>query len=209
MRPSQHRLIFLMAVLLFSAWQLSAQNFRTNFKGTVYDEADLPMAGVTLLVLNKTDSVLVQYSSSNPNGTFLIKSVPKGEYLLQLSFLGMEPEYLSINSGMSTDTDLGKIKMKPESKILKEVQVKADHVPMEIKKDTITYNADAFQTQPDAVVEDLLKKLPGVEVQSDGSIKAQGENVERVLVDGKEFFGDDPKAATKNLPAKAIKKVKV
>src|SRR5687767_9000856 len=152
MRPSPHRLFILLAVIIMSAFQLAAQNFRTNFKGTVYDEADLPMAGVTLLVLNKTDSVLVQYTSSNADGAFIIKSVPKGDYLLQFSFLGMEPVYVPIVSGMSTDTDLGKIKMKPESTILKEVQVKADHLPMEIKKDTITYNADAFQTQPDAVV---------------------------------------------------------
>lgn len=209
MRPTQIRFYLLLTVIVLSVSQLSAQNFRTNFKGTVYDETDLPVPGATLLVLNKADSVLVQYATSNTDGTFMIKSVPRGDYLLQVSFLGMEPAYLPISSGMSTDTDLGKIIMKPENTLLKEVQVKADHLPMEIKKDTITYNADAFQTQPDAVVEDLLKKLPGVEVNPDGSIKAQGENVEKVLVDGKEFFGDDPKAATKNLPAKSIKKVKV
>ena len=89
------------------------------------------------------------------------------------------------------------------------MEVKADHVPIEITKDTISYNADAFETQPNADVEELLKKLPGIEVGQDGSIKAQGEEVTRVFVDGKEFFGDDPKMATKNLPAKGVKKVKV
>jgi len=82
-------------------------------------------------------------------------------------------------------------------------------IPIEITKDTISYNADAFKTQPNANVEDLLKKLPGIEVANDGTIKAQGEDVNKVLVDGKEFFGSDPKIATRNLPAKGVKKVKV
>jgi hypothetical protein len=99
--------------------------------------------------------------------------------------------------------------MEQKSTLLSEIQVTADHIPIEITKDTITYNADAFQTQPNADVEDLLKKLPGIEVAPDGTIKAQGEDVQRVTVDGKEFFGTDPQMATKNLPARAVKKVKV
>ena len=99
--------------------------------------------------------------------------------------------------------------MDPASEILEAVEITADFVPIKISKDTIEYNADAFNVQPNEAVEDLLKKLPGVEVDQDGNIQAQGEDVERVLVDGKEFFGTDPKMATKNLPADAVDKVKV
>ena len=196
-------------VFTLAATSLFAQQYRTTFTGTVVDETDLVIPGVTIMVLGKADSILIQYASTDTDGRFTLQNVPAGDHLLNFSFLGMQTLYKPITSGPSKEVDLGKINMTPTSTLLSEVEVKADYIPIEIKKDTISYNADAFQTTPDAVVEDLLKKLPGIEVQSDGSIKAQGENVEKVLVDGKEFFGSDPKAATKNLPARAIKKVKV
>ena len=93
--------------------------------------------------------------------------------------------------------------------MMNEVEVRAEKIPLMIKGDTIEYNSGAFKTRPDANVEELLKKLPGVQVDREGNIKAQGEDVTKVLVDGKEFFGDDPKVATKNLPADAIGKVQV
>ncbi|HJW28657.1 MAG TPA: hypothetical protein VJ508_05325, partial [Saprospiraceae bacterium] len=152
----------------------------------------------------------IQFGSSDQLGSFTIKNVAKGEYLLNINFLAHTPFYQLITSGLAEESDLGRLHLQPASStVLNPVEVKADHVPMEINKDTISYNADAFQTQPNANVEDLLKKMPGIEVGTDGSIKAQGEDVQKVLVDGKEFFGDDPKMATKNLPAKAVKKVKV
>ena len=161
------------------------------------------------MVLDAVDSTLVQFGTSDTQGAFTIKNIPKGNYLLNISFLGMEPLFQPITSGLTEETDLGKIKLLPATTILSEVEVTADFTPIQISKDTISYNADAFQTQPNAVVEDLLKKLPGIEVGADGKIKAQGEEVQNIYVDGKEFFGSDPTMATKNLPAKALKKVKV
>ena len=87
--------------------------------------------------------------------------------------------------------------------------VQAEAPPITLKEDTVEYNAGSFKTQPNANVEELLKKLPGVKVEKDGTVKAQGEKVNRVFVDGKEFFGNDPKLATRNLPADAIDKVQV
>ena len=206
MKHSLSALLFLCLAILPSG--ISAQ-LRTTFTGIVIDDSEQPLPGVTIMVLAPKDSVLIQFTSTNEQGAFTIQDVPAGEQLLHFSFLGTKTIYKSVTSGLEKNIDLGYIKMESSSQILSEVEVKADYIPIEIKKDTITYNADAFRTQPDAVVEDLLKKMPGIEVQNDGSIKAQGEDVEKVLVDGKEFFGDDPKAATKNLPARAIKKVKV
>ncbi len=200
---------FLCACFLLLTTYLQAQATKTTFKGQVVDEGDQPIPGATIMILDASDSTLVQFGSADPQGMFVIKNVSKGNFLLNINFLGMEPVFQPIVAGETAETDLGKINMLPATKVLGAVEVKADHVPLEINKDTISYNADAFETQPNAVVEDLLKKLPGVEVGSDGSIKAQGEDVQKVLVDGKEFFGDDPKMATKNLPAKSVKKVKV
>jgi len=92
---------------------------------------------------------------------------------------------------------------------LGEVVVEQERAPVTIKADTVEFNAQSFKTQPNAQVEELLKKLPGLEVSRDGTIKAQGEEVKRVLVDGKPFFGDDPKVATRNLPADIIDRIQV
>ena len=199
------------AFLLFICFSstLSAQVSKTTFKGSLEDEGGLPVPGATIMVLDAADSTLVQFGSSDVHGAFAIKNVPKGDYLLNITFLGLEPLYQPVTAGLTEETDLGRLKLSPANTILSEVEVKADFMPIDIHKDTITYNPDAFQTQPNAVVEDLLKKLPGIEVGADGTIKAQGEEVKNIYVDGKEFFGSDPKMATKNLPAGALKKVKV
>lgn len=209
MIPSFTRKLSFLFLFLSLGVTLSAQVNKTTFKGLAVDETDLPVPGATIMILDATDSTLVQFGTTNSEGSFMIKNVAKGDYLLNVTFLGMQPVFRPITSGLAEETDLGHIQLMPATTQLSEVKVVADYVPVEIVKDTIAYNADAFQTQPNAVVEDLLKKLPGIEVAADGSIKAQGEDVKNVFVDGKEFFGSDPKMATKNLPAKAIKKVKV
>src|SRR5882724_2901467 len=107
------------------------------------------------------------------------------------------------------DLDIGELILTSESSLLAAVTVGKEVAPVSIRNDTIEFNAGSFKTRPDAVVEDLLKKLPGVQVDKNGNIKANGEQVKKVLVDGKEFFGNDPKVATKNLPADAIEKVQV
>ena len=204
-----HIKFFLVLIAMAIGTSLNAQVSKSTFKGKVIDETDMPIPGATIMILDPADSTLIQFGSSNAEGLFVIKNVSKGEYLLNVNFLAHAPLYRTITSGTNEEVDLGSLKLEPANTILSEVEVKADHVPIEITKDTISYNADAFETQPNADVEELLKKLPGIEVGQDGSIKAQGEEVTRVFVDGKEFFGDDPKMATKNLPAKGVKKVKV
>jgi hypothetical protein len=104
---------------------------------------------------------------------------------------------------------LGVIKIKPISQELLEVVVRTAKAPLSIKGDTIEYNAASFKVPPGSTVEDLLRKLPGIEVDGSGNIKAQGNDVKKVTVDGKTFFGDDPKAATKNLGAETISKIQV
>ena len=179
--------------------------------GQVLGEQEEPLPSATIMLLRARDSVLQQFALTGEQGQFTIKNVSQGRYLLQVSFLGYDnhSQLVEIQKDSSSSIDLGAIRMQPRSELLDEVIVKEERIPMAIRKDTIEFDADSFKTQPNAVVEDLLKKLPGVEVGRDGSLRAMGEEVERVTVDGKEFFGKDPKLATQNLPADAIDKVQV
>ncbi len=200
------RLFFILT--FFAVTTAFGQKSNLSVEGTVVDTAAAPLAGATVVLLQRADSVLVSFGITNDNGSFLIKRVAPGDYILQVTFVGYSN--LSKDLTMAAESiNLGPVIMEPASADLAEVLVKSEHIPMAVKKDTLEYNADAFKTQPNAVVEELLKKLPGVEVGRDGSIKAMGKEVENVLVDGKEFFGKDPQVATKNLPANAVDKVQV
>jgi hypothetical protein len=112
-------------------------------------------------------------------------------------------------SDSARNVDLGNVLMNDRTKVLEEVLVTNEAPPVTLIGDTVQYNAGSFKTQPNASVEQLLKKLPGVQVAKDGTVKAQGQTVNKVLVDGKEFFGNDPKMATKNLPADAVDSIQV
>lgn len=200
--------LLLLALFGFSFAQ--AQTY--NFNGRVKDQiAGTTLPGATVMLLNKSDSTFYKYSITNAEGVFFIKQAKAGDYLLQISFVGYQTHYqpITINSNTPQENDLGDILLSIKAELIKTVEIQDELIPIMIKKDTVEYNADAFKTQPDANVGDLLKKLPGVEVGKDGTVKAQGENVKKILIDGKEFFGDDTKLATDNLPADMVKKVQV
>jgi len=198
-------------ITILSLVLLSVQSFSQSgsVKGVVFDTSikqAVPNATITLL--KKKDSSLVSFGMADNNGRFNLSEIPNGEYRLLLT----QVNYRSTAKIFTIDNehkniDLGTVVMNDKNKVLDEVVVEAP--PVTMIGDTIQYNAGSFKTQPNASVEDLLKKLPGVKVDKDGNVKAQGEKVQKVLVDGKEFFGNDPKMATKNLPADAIDKVQV
>ena len=197
-------------ILVLLCLNLSLKAQKTDLSGTVSDTLNEPLVGATVMLLHAKDSVLAKFGITNEKGKFKLDKVSPDQYILQISYLG----YANLSQPFQLTTsekkqDLGLFQLNSSSALLEEVEVKADFIPIKMKKDTIEYNAVAFKTKPNAAVEDLLKKLPGVEVDRNGDIKAQGERVQKVLVDGKEFFGNDPKIATKNLPADAIDKVQV
>jgi len=199
------------ALLLFiftTTWAF-AQSDKINITGTVTDTTNAPLVAATVLLTQASDSTLVSFSQTEEDGSFLLKNVKKGDYLLQITYIGLRSYSEPVQWPADEELNLGQIVLKPENQTLEMVTVEGDRIPIQFNKDTINYNADAFKTRPNAVVEDLLKKLPGVEVDENGNIKAQGEDVSKVYVDGKEFFGNDPKMATKNLPADAVDKVQV
>ena len=194
---------------LFLSISLSAIAQTTKFSvtGSLKGVDDTPISSATVVLLQAKDSILYKFAVSNATGDFLIKKILPGNYILQTTYIGFK----TVNQPLQVrkDKNVGTILMEVQTEDIGTVMVEADRVPLEIRNDTLIYNADAYKVRPDAVVEDLLKRLPGVEVESDGTIKAQGEEVTKVFVDGKEFFGDDPQTATKNLPADAIDQIEV
>ncbi len=179
-----------------------------SITGEVVTDDDAPLMLGTVALLATKDSTLQFFGITNQEGRFDIGNIRKGEYLLQISFMGFETLYRPVSIPL-TDNTIGRVKMQAKLVAMEEVRVVSDYVPIAFRGDTTEYNAAAFQLKPDATTEELLKKLPGVEVDRAGNIKALGEDVKRVMVNGKEFFGNDPKVATKNLPADAIEKVQI
>ena len=168
----------------------------------------LPSASVLLLQLN--DSTIVNNTVTDTSGRFTLTNIDRAGYILKVTFVGYVPYLRNIVDSSAADTlQIGMIELQPDAIALAEVSVKAPKEAVVIKKDTLEYNAGSFTTRANASVELLLKKLPGVEVGPDGAIRVQGENVTRIFIDGKEFFGGDLAMATRNLPADAIYKIEV
>ncbi|GAB3993444.1 TonB-dependent receptor [Spirosoma daeguense] len=203
----------LLAVLCLLTAALYAQSpatpTRFTIQGKAVDTSAAPLPSSTVMLLNPKDSSLVNFGRASETGAFTFKNIKSGSYLLKISFVGYIPYNLLIKTATDATIELGALKLKPITKELFEVVVKTARAPLTIKGDTIEYNAASFKVPPGSTVEDLLRKLPGVQVDQDGNIRAQGEEVKKVTVDGKNFFGNDPKLATKNLQAEAITKVQV
>lgn len=197
----------LAAVLILWAAPAAAQT-RTVVTGTVADTTGASLPGATVVLLERRDSTLVAFAAAGPEGAFRIRAVPPGAYLLRATFVGFLPADRPVEVG-SEALDVGRIVLVPDDGTLGELVVRAQQPPVVVRGDTLDFDAAAFGTAPGATVEDLLRRLPGVEVSRDGTVRAQGEEVQRVLVDGKEFFGTDPTVATRNLPADAVDRVQV
>lgn len=187
-----------------------AQKNDGTVKGKLVDSlTKLPIPDATVSVMNAKDSSLATFTLSNKQGMFEVNGLAAADYHLIISHKSYDPMSKSFSISATEKTvDLGNIFPGTGGKSLENVTIIAS-VPIQIKEDTVQFNASAFKTKPNATVEDLLKKLPGVEVDKDGNIKTQGESVQKVYVDGKEFFGNDPKLATKNLTADMVESIQV
>lgn len=200
---------YLLLLLGFTVAGFAQKN--GSIKGVAFDTiSHVPVVAATISVLDRKDSSLVTFTMTDNTGRFELKGIPNGDYRLLITHVN----YHNSNTRFSiTDNDkvkdFGNITMNDMAKVLAEVVIINEDPPVTLIDDTVQYNAGSFKTQPNANVEQLLKKLPGVKVDKDGTVTAQGEKVNRVLVDGKEFFGNDPKIATRNLPADAVDKVQV
>ena len=161
----------------------------------------------TVSLTKQGASKAYKYVLSDANGKAVIEKVASGKYTVKAELMGYKP--LTQQIEMKGNKDLGTLKMDPDRQVLDAASVSATGNPIVIKKDTIEYNASSFKTTDNDMLEDLLKKLPGVEVSEDGTVTANGQTISKITIDGKTFFLDDPQLASKNIPAKIIDKVKV
>ena len=199
------RFILSLLVILIASSSYS-QEFQIT--GKVVDNSSNPLESATIYTEKPSDSSLVTYTISEKNGEFILKGNTEVKKLnLIVSYNGYAPHQQVVE--VQKNIALEDIRLQLMDNALDEITLTASRAPITIKKDTLEFNADSFNTRQDANLEELMKKLPGVEVDSDGNITVNGKPVSRILVNGKEFFGDDPKIATKNLPKEIIDKIQV
>ncbi|MBY0347218.1 MAG: TonB-dependent receptor, partial [Hydrotalea flava] len=197
------------SILLFVSLHSAAQTIR--IKGTISDTtAHITLSNAVVAVLRANDSVLLHFTRTHKNGSFEMNAIPAVKSIVMVSY----PNYadfidtLFIKPGQIF-IDLGNIYLETKAHLLQEVIVQQRVAAIKIKGDTTEFKADSFHTGPNANVQDLLKRLPGIQVNAKGEITAQGERVRKVLVDGEEFFSDDPAVVTQNLRADYVDKVQV
>ncbi len=201
------RLLFYFSILLlFPNWVI-AQGSTYALRGSIVDASQQnPLPGAHIYLTRVSDS-LTRATISDESGRFAIEKLSAGAYALRVTFVGFE-EYQQRIQVQNQDENLGLILLKESSEQLEQIEVVEKTPAAEQKGDTLQFNAKAYKTNPDANAEDLIRKMPGVVVEN-GKAQAQGEDVQQVLVDGKPFFGNDPRAALQNLPAEVIDKIQV
>jgi len=205
----KHKLTLLM-LCLFSVLSVQAQTNRASVSGKILDNTTkTPVEQAAIRVLSLPDSTFVTGISSKKDGSFSIPSLKKGRYLMKVTFIGYSVLTRSFQLTAAKPTmNFGEILMKPDAVMLKGTVVTAEAPPVVVVQDTLVYNASAYRTQEGAMLEDLVKKLPGAEVSSEGKVTINGKEVKKIMVDGKEFFSNDPKVAMKNLPVNMVENVK-
>ena len=206
------RLFFIFSLLhlfTFSPFSTAVAQ-KITVTGLVMDGSlNEPLPGAAVVLLQPKDSSLVEGVSSDLEGKFKLPSVKAGNYIFRISYIGFQTFTRNLTlTKKAKDVNLGTITLQEDSKVLKEAEVTAKLAQVEMKADTFVYNAEAFRMPEGSMLEELVKKLPGAEVDDEGNIKINGKSVSKIMVDGKEYFQNDTKMAMKNLPSKLIKKLK-
>ncbi|MFD0750468.1 TonB-dependent receptor [Mucilaginibacter calamicampi] len=196
--------------LLLLSFSSKAQN-AFSIKGSVADTiAASKLHNASILALRAKDSIMVRYTRADQQGNFAINNLPEGKYLLLVTY----PEYADYSEpftlgAASPAHDFKRISMLLKSRLLADIIIKATPTAIKIKGDTTVFNASAYVVQPNAKVEDLIKQFPGIQVDKDGKVTANGQTVSKFLVGGEEFFGDDPTLVTKNIRADMVKEIQM
>jgi hypothetical protein len=201
------RIFWLTCLVCLSA---TAHAQRPTLRGQITDSVNQKnLFNTSIAVLRQSDSVLVRFTRTNPEGRFSIVLPDTGKYVLSVSHPGFAAYSDAVDLSRGGETDLGPIYLTLKSKLLEEIIVRKTIPAIRFKGDTMVFKADSFRVKPGASVEDLLKQMPGFQIDRNGQITAQGQRVQKVLVDGEEFFSDDPTIATKNLMANMVDDVEV
>jgi hypothetical protein len=199
----------LVTLLLLGCISISFAQNHAIIRGIVVDSLNKqPLELSTVAIVNVKDTALIAYTLSKKTGTFELNNLPAEKKIkLVITYASYRPFIKIFTLKKSEVVDLGEVEL--GKKMLAEVVILAERPPITIKKDTIEFAAEAFKTRPNAVVEELLKKIPGIQVNGDGSITVNGKTVSKVLIDGKQFFGSDLTVATKNLDANIVSTIQV
>ena len=196
--------LFAITIVLFSQQSFA----QSKITGEVIDQTEkTKLANATIMLLQAKDSILVDFARANAEGKFSINNPDTSDYLLLVSYPKFGEYFQDVKKG-SGNLALGTLELQSAANLIEEVLV-TGKIPVVIKGDTTEYDASSFVTEKNAKVEDLLKVLPGISVDATGKITAQGKTVEKVLVDGEEFFGDDPTLVTRNIRSDMVDKVQV
>ena len=193
------RMIIIVGVLLIGVDSFAQGSFTVKLKLVDTKTAE-PVSFATASLTVKGGNTAAKYVLTDADGAASLTKIKKGTYVFKAELMGYVTHEQELV--VDKDMDLGAIKMAEDVKVLDAASVSAVGNPIVVKKDTIEYSASSFKTSDNDMLEELLKKLPGVEVESDGSITANGETITKIMIDGKAFFLDDPQLASKNIPAK-------
>lgn len=197
--------ITLLALFLFCFGFVQGQ---VKIEGVVKDSTGQGLEMANVIALSAADTSMISYAFTDEDGRFRITVEDQGDYFLRISYLGYKQQEIPLSAGDSQEKIFKTISLKPESMELMGAEV-VENIPIVVSGDTISYKADAFTTGRERKLEDVLGQLPGFEVDENGEVKVQGKKVDKVMVEGKDFFDGDTKLATKNIPANAVDKVQV
>ncbi len=206
--------VFLLSVMLQLVTQVAAFNPAAtdtlgSIQGRVVNDEGRPMAGISMRVMTANDSILRAGVVTDSTGNYRIAGLAAGNYVMSYSMVGYQKGFVNFAVTASRRAVSAPVlKMMPDDLMLNAAVVTASLPPVTVIEDTVSYNADAYPTPEGSMVEDLIERIPGAEITDDGKITINGKEYSKVLVNGREFFGDDPQMALKNLPANIIKRIK-
>ncbi len=195
-------------IFLFLSFFTSAFAQKYNVTGILTDTSGLPLIAATVMLMD-ADSLLIEYTLTDNKGEFEFKSITDTKTIIKATYIGYIPKTVPLSYQNKPVIDLGKIPMAEMDIQLMEVVIKEAKAPLRLRGDTVEYDISQFKVPQGATLEELLKRLPGLELSQDGAIQSDGKDVTRLTVDGKTFFSEDPKFAIKNLPAEGVSKVQV
>ena len=195
-------------IILFLFLTISSFSFAQNirYEGVVTDSGNSPLDMANIMAVNVTTKAMDAYAITNSKGKFVLNLKKNTSYIIKLTFIGMQNK--EINVATKEDNIIQNVSMNAGGIELNDIEIIRE-MPVSIKGDTIVYNADSFKSGTEKKLEDVLKKLPGVEVNADGEVEVEGKKVSKLMVEGKDFFDGDTKLGVKNIPADAIDKIQV
>lgn len=198
-----------MAILLLTTLSAFSQTKNITVSGRVVDETKEPVVQATIQLLNLPDSTYAAGIATTGNGDFVLPKVKAGKYVLKISYIGYKTKFVPLQLSASAPAKkLGTLELDTDAMMLAETVITAEAPQVQIVEDTVAFNSSAYRTPQGAMLEELVKKLPGAEVDDDGNVKINGKDISKIMVNGKEFFGGDVATGLKNLPVDMIEKLK-